>query len=136
MTTIKLPAELTALAQGTAFVARQATAAGFPPPRVAAIELAVEEALTNICHYAYLGGAGEVEVSCTQDEPQRLCIDIIDTGVPFDILTVPAPDLTADLATRAVGGLGVFLLRTMVDEVTYRRDNNQNILRLVVWAQP
>ena len=136
MTTIRLPAELASLAQAMAFVASQASAAGFPPPRVTAVELAVEEALTNICQYAYLGGAGEVQVRCTQDERHRLCIEIIDAGVPFDILTVPTPDLTADLATRAAGGLGVLLLRSLVDTVSYRRDNHQNILRLVVSAAP
>src|SRR5262245_14275172 len=136
MSTIRVPAAVASLAPVLAFVARHARAAGFPPARVTTVELAVEEALTNICQYAYPGGAGDVQVRCSQDERHRLCIDLIDAGVPFDPLTVSAPDRTADLATRAVGGLGVFLLRSLVDTVSYRRANNQNILRLVVSASP
>jgi serine/threonine-protein kinase RsbW len=133
MSTIKLPATLEALTQGTAFVAAQAVAAGFPAKRVTEIEVAIEEVLTNICHHAYCGGAGEVEVQCHVDEAQRLLIEVIDAGVPFNILSVAPPDVTSDLSARAVGGLGIFLLRKLVDEITYRRANDQNIVRLVVY---
>jgi serine/threonine-protein kinase RsbW len=133
--TIKFAAQVGALSQGKTFVADYAQAAGFPPSRVGAIELAVEEALTNICTYAYPGGAGDVEIRCSYDETQGLCIDIIDAGMPFDVLSMPAPELADDPDRRISGGLGIFLLRTMVDDVIYRRDTNQNILRLVVFAQ-
>jgi anti-sigma regulatory factor (Ser/Thr protein kinase) len=132
MTTIKFPAELQVLPQGVAFVADYATAAGFAPDRVAEIELAVGEVLTNICAYAYPTSGGDVEVQCTHDAGPRLCIDIIDSGVPFDPLAVPPPDLLADPEERITGGLGIFLLRSMVDEMTYRRDHDQNVLRLVI----
>jgi serine/threonine-protein kinase RsbW len=132
MPTIILSATLEALAQGTAFVAEQAVAAGFLPKRVMEIELAIEEMLTNICNYAYCGRAGEVEVQCNVDEARCLQIEISDTGMPFDILSVSSPDVTSDLTTRAVGGLGLFLVRKMVDEITYRRANNHNIVRLIV----
>ena len=131
MRTIRFPAELAALAQGKALVADCATAAGFSPARVIEIELAVEEALTNICAYAYPDGHGEVEVHCTHDETRGLLVDIVDAGIAFDMLTVPPPDVTADPDLRATGGLGVFLLRAMVDDVVYQRHNNHNILRLV-----
>ena len=132
MSTIILSATLEALAQGTAFVAEQAVAAGFLPKRVMEIELVIEEMLTNICYYAYRGKAGEVEVQCNVDEARCLQIEISDTGVPFDILSVSSPDVTSDLTTRAVGGLGLFLVRKMVDEITYRRANDHNIVRLIV----
>ena len=140
MPTIILSATLEALAQGTAFVAEQAVAAGFLPKRVMEIELAIEEMLTNICNYAYSGKTGEMEVRCMEvrcnvDEARCLQIEISDTGVPFDILSVPSPDVTSDLTTRAVGGLGLFLVRKIVDEITYRRANDHNIVRLVV-CQP
>ena len=54
-----------------------------PPP--------VGEDLTNICTYAYAGGEGEVEVQCTHDAGPRLCIDVVDSGVAFDPLSVPPP---------------------------------------------
>jgi serine/threonine-protein kinase RsbW len=136
VTTIRLPAALHALPQGVTFVADYASAAGFSPARVAEIEMAVGEALTNICAYAYPRGKGEVEVRCTHDAGPRLCIDIIDRGVPFDPLSALPPDLSEDPAERATGGLGIFLLRAMVDEMTYRREQNRNILHLVIVPRP
>jgi serine/threonine-protein kinase RsbW len=136
VTTIRFPASLYALSKGVAFVADYASAAGFSPARVAEIELAVGEALTNICAYAYPGGEGAVEVQCTHGAGPRLCIDIVDSGVPFDPLSVPPPDLRGDPVEHTTGGLGVFLLRSMVDEMTYRRDQNRNVLHLVILPQP
>lgn len=136
MTTMRFPAELQVLPQGVTFVADYATAAGFAPDRVAEIELAVGEVLTNICTYAYPTGGGDVEVQCTHDAGPRLCIDIVDRGVPFDPLSVPPPDLLADPEERTTGGLGIFLLRSIVDELTYRRDHDQNVLRLVIFPRP
>jgi anti-sigma regulatory factor (Ser/Thr protein kinase) len=136
VTTIRLPAVLHALSQGLTFVAGCASAAGFSPARVTEIKLAVGEALTNICTHAYPEGEGDVEVQCTHDAGPRLCIDIIDRGVPFDPLSVPPPDLSEDPAERVTGGLGIFLLRTMVDEMTYHHDRDRNVLHLVIIPRP
>jgi anti-sigma regulatory factor (Ser/Thr protein kinase) len=132
MTTMTFPAQQEFLPQGVAFVAAYASAAGLPPARVMALEIAVEEALTNICQYAYTKPLGVVEVHCYHDESQQLCIALIDTGKPFNILALPAPDFTADVDGRLVGGLGVHLLRALVDEVTYRREGDRNVLQLIV----
>ena len=96
----------------------------------------VDEVLTNICAYAYPKGRGNVEVQCTHDAGPRLYIDIVDSGVPFDPLSAPLPDLLADPEERITGGLGIFLLRSIVDEMMYRRDHDQNILRLVIAPRP
>ena len=132
MATIRLPAHVDSLTQGITFVVDCASAEGFPLERLTKIELAVEEALTNICQYAYLDDRGEVEVRCTRDELQRFLIEFIDAGKPFNILTLPAPDLTADLEHRQVGGLGIPLIHAMVDKVIYCRKGDRNILQLVV----
>jgi serine/threonine-protein kinase RsbW len=136
VTTVRLPATLHTLPQGVTFVAYYASAVGFSPVRVAEIEMAVGEALTNICTHTYPGGEGEVEVQCTHDAGPRLYIDITDRGVPFDPLSVPPPDLSEDPAERVTGGLGIFLLRTIVDEMTYHRDQDQNVLHLVIIPRP
>jgi anti-sigma regulatory factor (Ser/Thr protein kinase) len=73
-----------------------------------------------------------VEVQCTHEVGPRLCIDIVDSGVPFDPLAVPPPDLSADPEERTTGGMGIFLLRSIVDAMTYRRDHDQNVLHLVI----
>ena len=75
-------------------------------------------------------------MQCPHGARPRLCIDIIDHGVPFDPLSVPPPDLSEDPAERVIGGVGIFLLRTMVDEMTYHRDHDQNVLRLVIVPRP
>jgi serine/threonine-protein kinase RsbW len=132
MATITLPARVESLMSCIAFVDDCVSAAGFPPKRVAEIELAVEEALTNICKYAYLDHTGEVEVRCTWPGDQHFLIEFIDTGQPFNPLILPSPDLAADLDQRQEGGLGVLLIRAMMDQVSYRREDNRNILQLAV----
>ncbi|MFO7598423.1 MAG: ATP-binding protein, partial [Candidatus Desulfacyla sp.] len=64
-------------------------------------------------------------------ENARLMVEFSDTGVPFNILDVPDPDLTADIFDRKVGGLGVFFVKEMADEAWYRREGDQNVLRLI-----
>ena len=130
MTTITLPARIDSLPRGLALVVECATAAGFPPQRVMEIELAVEEALANICLYAYPDSSGEVEVRCTQDETRHFSIELIDSGIPFDMLARPAPDFTVDAAQRPIGGLGIPLIRALMDNATYHREGARNILRL------
>ena len=132
MTTITLPARIDSLPRGLALVMECAVAAGFPPQRITEIELAVEEALANICFYAYPDSSGEVEVRCTQDETRHFLIELTDSGIPFDILARPAPDLTVDAAQRQIGGLGIPLIRALMDNVTYHREGARNILRLTV----
>lgn len=132
MATITIPAQSAAIARGIAFVLGRATAVGIPASRAAEIELALEEALVNICQYAYVDGTGTVAIRCTRDDTPQFLIELVDTGPPFNILTLPPPDLTAEAERRQVGGLGVLFIRTLMDHVTYRRDGNQNILQLAV----
>jgi anti-sigma regulatory factor (Ser/Thr protein kinase) len=130
MTTITLPARMDSLPRGLALVVECATAAGFPPQRVIEIELAVEEALANICLYAYPTSGGDVEVRCTQDEARHFAVELIDSGIPFDMLARPAPEVMMDVAQRQIGGLGIPLIRALMDNATYHREGTRNILRL------
>lgn len=97
--------------------------------RLANIELVIEEAVVNVCKYAYPEGDGAIEVSCHGDQ-SGLRIRITDTGQPFDLLSVADPDMNADVEERQIGGLGCFLIRTLADDVTCRREGNQNVLEL------
>jgi serine/threonine-protein kinase RsbW len=56
--------------------------------------------------------------------------EVFDDGIAFDPLKVPPPDLTADLGSRPIGGLGVHFVKTLMDEVAYRRDGNRNVLTM------
>jgi anti-sigma regulatory factor (Ser/Thr protein kinase) len=113
------------------FVSEHAAAMGVHPKRVMHLELAVEEAAVNICSYAYEIPPGEVTVRITP-EPGVVRIELMDNGVPFDPLSMDAPDIKSELENREVGGLGIFLIRRMLDEVHYSRRGDQNILSLAV----
>jgi serine/threonine-protein kinase RsbW len=132
MSKIRLPARLENLEKLLQSVSSFAEEKGLPSKRIREIELATEEALVNIFNYAYPEqGTGEVEIDCSTGETFELIIRLIDTGIPFNIDTLSDPDdLDAGLSERKIGGLGVFLIRKMVDEVKYRREGDKNILTL------
>jgi serine/threonine-protein kinase RsbW len=127
---ITLPAQLENLPKMITAVVDCAKARGFPTGKTSEIELAAEEALVNICSYAYPEQAGEFEV-IAEVNGNDFIIKIIDSGIPFDITALSDPDVTADADNRKLGGLGVFLMKRMVDELRYRRENGRNILELI-----
>jgi len=96
------------------------------------MELATEEALVNIFNYAYKETKGDVEIICKLDDDKRFIIEIVDTGIPFNVLSVAAPDSTGDISERQTGGLGVFLIKKFMDAVQYRHEGNKNILSLIL----
>jgi len=128
---IKLRADLENLEKTRTFVSECARAQHFSTARVSEIELALEEAFANICNYAYAGQPGEIEVNCATEDG-GMVIEIIDSGAAFDITAVDDPDITADVSEREIGGLGIFLMKELMNNVVYRRESGKNILRLFV----
>ena len=129
---IKLPAQLEYLQKFIDFVASCSREQGFEKKRVHEIELATEEALVNILNYAYKETNGYVEIICKLDDNKRFIIEIVDTGIAFNVLSVTAPDISADISERQLGGLGVFLIKEVMDEVLYRYEDNKNKLSLII----
>jgi serine/threonine-protein kinase RsbW len=127
---LHLPARIENLGRFKESVAECARAQGFDQKRIYGIELAVEEILVNIFNYAYPETPGDVEINCKL-ETGRLVIEIIDSGIPFDMTSLTHPDLTADVEERKIGGLGILLVKRMVDEVRYLREGDRNILHLI-----
>ncbi|HBN08615.1 MAG TPA: ATP-binding protein [Cyanobacteria bacterium UBA8530] len=117
------------------FVGDFATEQGLPPKRSLPLQLALEEAVVNICNYAYSAPNGEIEVKLEHDG-NRLTVELWDEGIPFDPLATEAPDLSASLEEREIGGLGIFLIGKMMDEVRYRREGKNNVLTLIVSNNP
>lgn len=113
-----------------AFVEANAERFGLDPQKTFGLVLAVEEAFVNVCHYAYPGGSGEVSLSCGADG-ETMVLEITDSGSPFDVLSLAAPDITSDIMERRIGGLGIHFIRKLSDNASYRRENGQNVLRLV-----
>jgi len=125
------PATVDAVPDIIAQIAGAAGAWGLHPRRLMQLELAVEEAVVNICLYAYEVPPGELLVRIEPGE-SRFVVELIDEGVPFDPLAVEDPEVHAGAADRAIGGLGIFLVRRVMDEVAYLRDGSRNILKLVI----
>jgi serine/threonine-protein kinase RsbW len=108
-----------------------AKAQGFEQEKISKMELATEEALVNIFRYAYPEAPGDVEMICKL-EGGRFTIEIIDSGIPFDVTAMPDPKVADGVHEREPGGLGVFFIKKVMDEVRYRRENDRNILTLII----
>jgi len=115
------------------FVGNIARDGGFSPKDVYNIQLAADEAASNVIEHAYEGvDNGILELSCGMlDDTIRIVLT--DHGEPFDPGLIPMPDLKADLSERRIGGLGIFLMRKLMDEVHYesRPETNSNILTMI-----
>lgn len=94
------------------------------------LNVALEEALVNVIRYAYpQSEIGKIVLSSVWDEKNReLCFCLKDWGKAFDPLTVPEADVTLSLEERPIGGLGIFLMRKIMDEVAYKREGDCNVL--------
>ena len=94
------------------------------------IRLAVEEAVVNVMEYAYPEGQeGNVTVAI-QSNGEKLKITITDSGIPFDPTEQKMADTTLDVEDRPIGGLGLLMVRELMDSVNYERDNGHNVLTL------
>ena len=101
------------------FVGEAASQVGFSEKEIYSIQLAVDEASTNIIEHAYSGIAGgQIEIDCNV-AGDELKIILHDKGKSFDPSSVPEPNVKADLSERKIGGLGMYLMRKLMDEVYY-----------------
>ena len=95
------------------------------------VNLALEELWLNVVNHGHTGGFHEVEIELTS-EAEAVTIEITDDGRPFDPLQdAPNPSVNAPVDDRPIGGLGVYLVRTMMDEMEYKREEGKNRLTLV-----
>ena len=103
---------------------------GFTEEAILDTQLAVEEAITNVIVHGYKEPGGEVEIT-SHVNSDRVKVEIADTAPRFDPLSMPEPDLDGSIEERRIGGLGVFLIRQVMDGVSYRYENGKNILVLI-----
>ncbi len=123
-------AKLENLEKMFAFIREAAARQGFAPEMIDKIQLACEEALVNVINYAYPGQDGELEITYFNSE-NFLEIGINDSGVPFNPLSLPDPDILAPMDARRIGGLGIFMIKKIMDEARYKREKGRNMLVLV-----
>ena len=95
------------------------------------LRLAVEEAVVNVIDYAYPAGTeGDITIKCMSDG-KTLRFQIIDSGVAFDPTAKEKADTTLSAEDRQIGGLGILLVRELMDSINYERENGKNILTLI-----
>ena len=113
------------------FIDEQLEEVGCPMTTQIAIDVAVEELFVNIASYAYEQGEGVAVVQVTvHEDPLSVEITFIDNGVQYDPLAKEDPDVTLSAKERKKGGLGVFMVKNTMDNVTYEYKDGKNILTI------
>jgi serine/threonine-protein kinase RsbW len=127
---MEFPAHLSALDQMMLYLRQEALKHGIKEKAIYKMELACEEAVVNIISYAYPDKKGPLFIECKQ-QGHRYEIILRDLGVPFNPIDVEVhTQFDTPMQERRLGGLGIFLLRKTIDEVSYQRVGNENVLRL------
>jgi len=132
MQSVQFSAKFEFLDEIREFVGAIARAGGFGDKDVYNIQLAADEAASNVIEHAYEGVSdGLLELSCGV-RGNTITIILVDHGESFDPSVIPLPDLKADLSERKIGGLGIFLMRKLMDEVHYEaKPNKNNVLTMI-----
>ena len=135
---LSLEAKLDNLDEVTGFIEETLGEAGLSMKQIMQVNLAVEEVFVNIAHYAYgkldsTGktipdtGTGPAEIILDTDD-SRVLLTFIDEGTPYDPLKKEDPDTTLSAEEREIGGLGIFMVKKIMDDVSYKYENGKNIL--------
>jgi serine/threonine-protein kinase RsbW len=129
--TIRLPVEVREIERLNTLVRRFGELHEVPSRALYAVNLALDELVTNTILYGFEDAAGQwfrVRVEVSGAELQG---ELVDEGRHFNPLEVPAPNLDASLRDRELGGLGLHLVRSLMDRLDYRREGTKNVLTLV-----
>lgn len=131
MKEITVPATVENIAVVTDFADEQLEALDCSMKAMMQINVAIDEILANIAFYAYPGHGGTVTMQVEIREDTRTAVlTFIDSGIPYNPLEKEDPDVTLSLEERQIGGLGIFLVKKSMDDMSYERKDGQNILIL------
>ena len=125
---LSLPASLNSLQAFLEFAHTGADAAGLTAADRDQLDLVLEELLVNVARYAYHPETGDVEVAYAIEPDGRLLVQVSDKGRIFNFLEKEEPDWRDKLEDLPVGGLGIFLVRHLVDSPSYRREQDCNVV--------
>ena len=125
-----LPNDIETIPQLNEFIDSVAEEVGLEMSLTMSLNLAMEEAVVNVMDYAYPDGQkGDVDIEVTADQ-EWMTFVITDTGIAFDPTTKEDADTTLSAEERPIGGLGIFLVRQLMDDINYKREGNKNVLTL------
>jgi anti-sigma regulatory factor (Ser/Thr protein kinase) len=131
MNTIEFPAAMENLDECVEFIINGTSKAGVDKKTLFQLRLACEEVVVNVINYAYPESQGNVRISYElNEETGELVIVISDSGIAFDPLSKDDPDLSLPMEERQIGGLGIFMVRTVMDTVEYSFEDGRNILTM------
>lgn len=131
MKKLTMDATVENIEQATEFVNEALEMLGCPAKTQMLIDIAIDEVFGNIAHYAYVPEIGPVTVCVeTTKEPPAVVLTFIDHGVPYDPLKKADPDITLSAEERGIGGLGIYMVKKSMDEISYEYKDGQNILRI------
>ena len=115
----------------TEFVGEELETMDCPMKAKMQINIAIDELFSNIAHYAYKPGEGDAVVRVeAEDDPRSVVITFIDEGKPYDPLTAAEPDTSLSAEERYIGGLGIYMVKKSMDDISYRYENGKNILSI------
>lgn len=129
---IKLPAVHDKFNEMFNFIKASLGEFGFEGELVNKVELASEEILVNIINYAYPQNGGDLSITCMKnDDPLGVTVVFTDNGISFDPLKKIDPDISKPVEEREIGGLGIFMVKKLMDSVKYERLNDKNIFTII-----
>jgi serine/threonine-protein kinase RsbW len=127
---VRLPIDLREIERLNKLVRQFGDLHEVPSRALYALNLALDEVVTNVVRHGFDDPAGQELLAQVTIDNGELTTVVSDPGRAFNPLEVAPPDLTAPLAERTLGGLGVHLIRSLMDSVEYRRDNGKNVLTM------
>lgn len=131
MKSLEIPAEKARLKEVTGFVLDFAEKLGFDKKELFQLKLCTEEIFVNVASYAYKPDTGMITVTADGSEnPLTVTLSFIDSGKPFNPLAKPDPEKNRPLSLAKKGGLGIFLTKRFMDEVSYAYQDGKNVLTI------
>lgn len=131
MDELTLTAELENVPKVTEFVDERLEACGCSMKAQMQVDVAIDELFSNIANYAYNPEIGPATIQVTVDgDPLAVTITFIDRGVPYNPLEKDDPDVDLSAEDRKIGGLGIFMVKKLMDDMTYEYRDGKNILMI------
>ena len=131
MKELTVEAKTTNIEAVTDFVNEQLEALDCPMKAQMQIDIAIDELFSNIAHYAYNPETGDATVRVeVVEDPMAVVITFIDKGIPYDPLKKADPNTALSAEEREIGGLGIFMVKKTMDDITYEYKDGQNILKI------
>jgi len=129
MNTLLVPAKVEEMDRVIDFISARLEEREWPMKQITRLSIAAEEIFVNIAHYAYAPDEGDAEIS-VWFEDDAVLVSFADSGMPYNPLERQDPDTTLSAEDRDIGGLGIFMVKKSMDDVTYEHRDGKNVLTL------